>query len=152
MYLGIRTLAFTAGLLYAASHDAVAQRGGQMSDSAKAKRGETENELQSVAVVNRKVMIPMRDGVLIPADIYRPKDPAQRYAAIWSRTPYNFNFWDVANGVPRDMTTALTAVKRGYAYVEMQERGHFFAGGNYDILGAPLTDGDDELTWLTKQS
>jgi uncharacterized protein len=151
MYPGIRALAFTAGLLYAASYEAVAQRGGQMSDSAKAKRWETENALQSVAVVDRKVMIPMRDGVLIPADIYRPKDPAQRYAAIWSRTPYNFNFWDVANGVPRDMTTALTAVKRGYAYVEMQERGHFFAGGNYDILGAPLTDGDDELTWLTKQ-
>ena len=35
-----------------------------------------------------------------------------------------------------------TAVKRGYAYVEMNERGHFFSEGIYDILGAPLTDGD----------
>ena len=37
----------------------------------------------------------------------------------------------------------LDAVKRGYAYVEMNERGHFFSEGNYDILGPPLTDGDD---------
>ena len=27
----------------------------------------------------------------------------------------------------------------------MNERGHFFSEGNYDILGAPLTDGDDEI-------
>jgi hypothetical protein len=67
------------------------------------------------------------------------------------RTPYNFNYWDVANGVPRDMTAALTAVKRGYAYVDMQERGHFFAEGNYDILGAPISDGDDELNYLRTQ-
>ena len=27
----------------------------------------------------------------------------------------------------------------------MNERGHFFSEGNYDILGPPLTDGDDEI-------
>ena len=49
------------------------------------------------------------------------------------------------------MTNELEAVKRGYAFVEMNERGHFFSEGNYDILGPPLTDGDDELTWIAKQ-
>ena len=130
---------------------AFAQRGGQLSDSVKARRWAIENELQSVATVQRKVMIPMRDGVRIPADIYHPKDASRRYPAIWVRTPYNFNYWDVQNGVPRDMTAALTAVKRGYAYVDMQERGHFFAEGNYDILGPPISDGDDELKWFAKQ-
>ena len=128
---------------------ALAQRGGIMSDSVKANRWATENELQSLAIVERKVMIPMRDGIRIAADIYHPKDASKRYPAIWVRTPYNFNHWDVANGVPRDMTAALTAIKRGYAYVDMQERGHFFSEGNYDILGAPLSDGDDELKYLT---
>ena len=56
---------------------------------------------------------------------------------VFVRTPYNFNFWDVRNGVPADMTAALDAVKRGYAYVGQNERGHFFSEGNYDILGAP---------------
>ncbi len=122
--------------------------GSGLSDSAKARRWAIENELQSLAVVERKVMIPMRDGVRIPADIYYPKDASKKYPAIWVRTPYNFNFWDVQNGVPRDMTNALTAIKRGYAWVDMQERGHFFAEGNYDILGPPLTDGVDELDYL----
>ncbi len=122
-----------------------------MPDSIKAKRWATENELASLAVVDRKVMLTMRDGTHIPADIYRPKDTSRKYPTIWVRTPYNFNFWDVANGVPRDMTAQLTAVKRGYAYVDMQERGHFFAEGNYDILGAPLTDGDDELKYMSSQ-
>ncbi len=127
-----------------------AQPGGPMPDSVKAKRWAAENELQQLAVVNRKVMIPMRDGVRIPADIYVPKG-ADKVPAIWVRTPYNFNYWDVQNGVPRDMSTILAAIKRGYAWVDMQERGHFFAEGNYDILGAPLSDGDDELKYLSAQ-
>ncbi len=50
------------------------------------------------------------------------------------------------------MKAELDAVKRGYAYVEMNERGHFFSEGNYDILGAPLSDGDDAISWIAKQS
>ena len=92
----------------------------------KAERWRVENELASLAIIERKVMIPMRDGIRIPADIYRPKDTSKKYPAIWVRTPYNFNFWDVTNGVPRNMNAALTAVKNGFAFVEMQERGQFF--------------------------
>ena len=79
----------------------------------------------------------MRDGVRLATDIYRPKNAGGKVPIIWVRTPYNFNFWDVANGVPADMTAALAAVKRGYAYVVQNERGQFFSEGNYDILGAP---------------
>ncbi len=128
------------------------QRGGTgLSDSVKAVRWALENELASLAVIDRKVMIRMRDGIRIPADIYRPKDTSKKYASIWVRTPYNFNFWDVTNGVPRDMTAALTAVKHGYAYIDMQERGEFFAEGEWDVLGGPLTDTDDEVKWITTQ-
>jgi putative CocE/NonD family hydrolase len=116
-----------------------------------ATRNSTEKELQSIAVVDRKVMVPMRDGKRMAADIYRPKDTSKKYPTIFSRTPYNFNFWDVKNGLPRDMTTELTAVKRGYAYVVMNERGHFFSEGNYDILGPPLTDGTDAISWISSQ-
>ena len=49
------------------------------------------------------------------------------------------------------MKMPLEAVKRGYAFVEMNERGHFFSEGNYDILGPPLTDGDDAITWMSSQ-
>jgi uncharacterized protein len=117
-----------------------------------AKRNQIEKELEDIAVIDRKVMVPMRDGKRMAADIYRPKDDSKKYPIIFSRTPYNFNFWDVRLGAPRDMTTILEAVKRGYAYAVMNERGHFFSEGNYDILGAPLSDGDDAINWLTAQS
>ena len=104
-----------------------------------------------MAIIDRKLMIPMRDGKRMAADVYRPKDTAKKYPIIFVRTPYNFNYWDLRLGAPSDMTTQLDAVKRGYAYVEMNERGHFFSEGAYDILGAPLSDGDDELTWMSSQ-
>jgi uncharacterized protein len=128
-----------------------AQRGGPLTPEQTAARWAAENELQSIAVVDRKVMVPMRDGVRLATDVYRPKQVTGTVPAIWVRTPYNFNSWDVANSVPRDMSAALTAVKRGYAYIEQNERGRFFSEGNYDILGAPTTDGYDMLDWIAKQ-
>ena len=117
-----------------------------------ARRNAIENELQSIAIVERKLMIPMRDGTRIATDVYRPKDTSKKYPTIFVRTPYNFNFWDVRNGAPRDLSNELEAVKRGYAFVEMNERGHFFSEGNYDILGPPLSDGVDELSWISRQA
>lgn len=116
-----------------------------------AQRWKVERELASIAVIDRKVMMPMRDGVRLATDIYRPKNATGKVPTVFVKTPYNFNFWDVRNGVPSDMTAALTAIKRGYAYVVQNERGHFFSEGNYDILGAPITDGEDAIAWLTKQ-
>ena len=129
----------------------VAQRGAALSADQVAQRWGVENELQSIAVVERKVMMPMRDGIRLATDIYRPKNAAGAVPTIFVRTPYNFNYWDVRNGVPRDMTQMLTAVKRGYAYVIQNERGHFFSEGNYDILGPPVSDGEDALQWISRQ-
>jgi putative CocE/NonD family hydrolase len=129
-----------------------AQQATPLTQEQKDQRVQTEKELESVAVIERKLMIPMRDGVRLATDIYRPKNASGPVPIIWVRTPYNFSFWDVRNGLPADMKTALTAVKRGYAYVVQNERGHFFSEGNYEILGAPTTDGTDMLDWLKSQS
>ncbi|HTM26406.1 MAG TPA: CocE/NonD family hydrolase [Vicinamibacterales bacterium] len=129
-----------------------AQGRGAMTTEQQQRRWEMERELQSIAVVDRKVMMPMRDGVRLATDIYRPRNATGKVPTIFVRTPYNFNFWDVRNGVPADMTAPLTAVKRGYAYVVQNERGHFFSEGNYDILGPPRTDGYDAIQWMTKQT
>ncbi|MBK8809405.1 MAG: CocE/NonD family hydrolase [Acidobacteria bacterium] len=147
----LRPFSFAALLLSILITGVFAQPRAQQDPELIAKRNAVENELLSVAIVERKVMIAMRDGVRVAADIYRPKDATKKYPIIWSRTPYNFNFWDVRLGAPRDMSTPLDAVKRGYAYVVMNERGHFFSEGNYDILGAPTTDGEDALKWLSSR-
>jgi putative CocE/NonD family hydrolase len=116
-----------------------------------AARNAIEKELESLAVIERKVMVPMRDGKRMQADIYRPKDDTKKYPIIFIRTPYNFNYWDTALGAPADMSEQLTAVKRGYALVEMNERGRYFSEGDYDILGTPLTDSDDAFDWMSMQ-
>ena len=126
-------------------------RGGVMTPEMRERRNAVEAELQSIAVVERKLMIPMRDGKRMAADVYRPKDASKKYPTVFSRTPYNFNYWDVRSGAVRDMSQQLEAIKRGYAHITMNERGHFFSEGNYDILGAPLSDGDDALKWISAQ-
>jgi uncharacterized protein len=143
---------FVLASILATGASTVAQRGSALSPEQVAQRWSVEKELQSIAVVERKVMMPMRDGVRLATDIYRPKNAAGGVPTIFVRTPYNFNYWDVRNGVPRDMTQMLTAVKRGYAYVIQNERGHFFSEGNYDILGPPVSDGEDALQWISSQT
>ena len=116
-----------------------------------AARNRLEKELEDIAIIDRKVMVKMSDGKRMAADIYRPKDTSKKVPIIFVRTPYNFNYWDVKLGAPADMSAPLEAVKRGYAYVEMNERGHFFSEGTYDILGPPLSDGTEEIDWMASQ-
>src|SRR5438046_1213252 len=137
------TLLFLAAAIVITSPCAQAQPGGPPTPQQIAARQATEKELESLAIIERKLLVPMRDGKRMATDIYRPKDASKKYPIVFVRTPYNFNFWDVRNGAPRDLTAELQAIKRGYAFVEMNERGHFFSEGSYDILGAPLSDGDD---------
>lgn len=147
----VRPLLLAAALL-APQASLVAQGFGAPSAEELERRARVRAELDSVAIIERKVMMPMRDGVRLATDIYRPKHAAPgSVPTIFVRTPYNFNYWDVRNGVERDMSTVLTAVKRGYAYVNQNERGRFFSEGEWDILGPPVTDGVDALDWLAKQ-
>lgn len=108
-------------------------------------------ELDEIAIVEEKVMMPMRDGIRLATDIYRPKTD-KKVPIIFSRTPYNFNRW--GDGEERSWTArrALSAVKRGYAYVVQNERGRYFSEGEWDILGVPLTDGYDAFSWMKEQS
>ncbi len=108
-------------------------------------------KLESIAIVEQKVMMPMRDGVRLATDIYRPKTSA-KVPIIFSRTPYNFNSWGDGEFKQRTMESAYDAVSRGYAYVIQNERGRFYSEGDWDILGTPLTDGYDAMTWMANQS
>ena len=107
-------------------------------------------ELEELAIVNQKIMIPMRDGIRLATDIYRPKTD-QKVPIIFSRTPYNFNSWGDGEQRTRTAKRALEAVKKGYAYVVQNERGRYFSEGEWDILGVPLTDGYDAFTWMKDQ-
>ena len=106
--------------------------------------------LQELAIIDQKVMMPMRDGVRLATDIYRPRTD-EPVPIIFSRTPYNFNTYGDGELRTRTLQRAAEAVKRGYAYVVQNERGRFFSEGEWDILGTPLTDGHDAFTWMEDQ-
>jgi len=107
--------------------------------------------MEEIAIIEQKVMMPMRDGIRLATDIYRPKSE-QKVPIIFSRTPYNFNSYGNGKVRTRTIERAYEAVKRGYAYVVQNERGRFFSEGEWDILGTPLTDGYDAFSWMAAQS
>ena len=107
-------------------------------------------KLDSIAVIDQKVMMPMRDGIRLATDIYRPKGEG-KHPVVFSRTPYNFNTWIDGKMVTGTLQAAYEAVSRGYVYVVQNERGRFFSEGEWDILGTPITDGYDALDWMSKQ-
>ena len=107
-------------------------------------------KLEEIAIIDQKVMMPMRDGIRLATDIYRPKTD-QPVPIIFSRTPYNFNSWGDGKQRTRTAQRAYEAVKRGYAYVVQNERGRYYSEGEWDILGVPLTDGYDAFSWMKDQ-
>jgi len=108
-------------------------------------------KLEEIAVIDQKVMMPMRDGVRLATDIYRPKTE-KPVPIIFSKTPYNFNSYGDGKIRTRTFQSAYQAVSRGYAYVVQNERGRFFSEGEWDILGTPTTDGYDAFSWMAEQS
>ncbi|MBN1222379.1 MAG: CocE/NonD family hydrolase, partial [Candidatus Aminicenantes bacterium] len=105
-----------------------------------------EKALEASAVIEKKVMVTMRDGVRLATDIYRPAGIAEPIPTIFWRTPYNFN-------EPHAylLQNIYEAVSRGYAFIIQNERGKFFSEGKWEILGRPRTDGYDALTWIADQ-
>ena len=91
--------------------------------------GDIYKKLEAIAVIDQKVMMPMRDGVRLATDIYRPKGNA-KVPIVFSRTPYNFNTWGDGEMRTRGLEAAYEAVQRGYAYVVQNERGRFLSKEN----------------------
>lgn len=108
------------------------------------------SQLDEIAIIDSKVMMPMRDGIRLATDIYRPKAEGT-YPVIFSRTPYNFNTWVDGKRRLREAKQAYDYVKQGYVYIVQNERGRFFSEGEWDILGVPLTDGYDAFEWMKNQ-
>ncbi len=99
-------------------------------------------------VVERNVMIPARDGVLLATDIYRPavngvpvSDPLP---LVLQRTPYG-------KATDRFVPQALHFPRAGYVVAIQDMRGRYDSGGGfikYDPLDAP--DGYETIEYLAK--
>lgn len=108
-------------------------------------------KLESEVICEQKLMVPMRDGIRLATDVYRPAHIGEPVPTIFVRTPYNFNTFRDGKQQLRQARAAYEAVVRGYAYVIQNERGRYFSEGEWDILGPPKTDGYDALSWIAAQ-
>lgn len=118
----------------------------QAQDYAQYSDAALERELAAKADVTMYEMVPMRDGVRLATNIYRPKGVTGPLPTILIKTPYNELAYK-----PRAARDALNAIQHGYALVLQNERGRFHSEGEWEILGNPQTDGYDTLSWIAKQ-
>lgn len=89
------------------------------------------------------VAVPMRDGVKLYADIYRP-DREGRFPVIVVRTPY---------GKQRDgmHESKIGFAQRGYAVLVQDTRGRYESEGSWDPFRAEGPDGYDTVEWAARQ-
>jgi putative CocE/NonD family hydrolase len=90
------------------------------------------------------VAVPMRDGVVLRADLYRPSG-AGKFPVLVYRTPYDRS--DTAGAPP----FARTAVARGYAVLLQDVRGRYGSGGTFVAYQQEGKDGYDTIEWAARQ-
>ena len=93
--------------------------------------------------VDTGVAVPMRDGVVLRADLYRPPGDG-RFPVLVHRTPYS------RAESPSD-PLVLAAVRRGYAVVLQDVRGRYGSGGVFEAYRQEGKDGYDTIEWAAHQ-
>ncbi len=99
-------------------------------------------------VVERDVMVPMRDGVKLLTDIYRPAHNGQAatgpFPVILERTPYG-------KADARFVSQGEFFAKRGYVFVIQDVRGRYASEGTFLNYIQEPDDGCDTVQWLNRQ-
>ena len=93
----------------------------------------------------KNVAVPMRDGVVLRADVRRPAADG-KYPVLIFRTPY-----DKEEGDPDNELTFRHAVERGYAMVIQDVRGRYASDGEYTPYINEGKDGYDTIEWAAAQ-
>ncbi len=97
-------------------------------------------------IIERNVAVPMRDGVVLRTDVYRPEGGG-RVPAVLGRTPYDRTFGPT---LPAILDPERT-VAAGIALVAMDVRGQHGSDGEFHPFGAERADGYDSVEWVAGQ-
>ena len=103
-------------------------------------------------IVEKNVRIPMRDGVILRGDVYRPVDslePGRAVPGVATRTPYDKE--QSGAGLVAVMPNALKLAERGYAVVVCDTRGRYASEGDFNPFHQEGPDGFDTLEWVAAQ-
>jgi uncharacterized protein len=94
--------------------------------------------------VVHQVRVPMRDGVELVADHYRPLT-SNSAGTLLVRTPYGRRY-------PVSVLFGSIYAARGYHVIVQSVRGTFGSGGDFDPFRNEIADGADTAAWLRNQS
>ena len=95
-------------------------------------------------LVERDVPCPMRDGVVLATDVFRPDD-GERHPVLLTRTPYDKTFL-VAQGLD-----PIKMALRGYVLCVQDVRGRFASEGDHLPYLNESQDGHDAVQWAAAQ-
>ena len=90
--------------------------------------------------LENRVPVPMRDGTVLYADVYRPLAEG-RYPVLVARTPYS------AEARPEPAFFS----RRGYVFVIQDVRGRYESEGLWDPFRHEAQDGYDTIEWAARQ-
>ena len=106
--------------------------------------GQTPASTEGLSIA-RDITVPMRDGVVLRADVLRPKTEG-RVPVLVYRTPYG------KENALNEYTTFRHAVERGYAVVVQDVRGRYASDGEFRPYQNEGRDGYDTIEWAAGQS
>jgi uncharacterized protein len=99
-------------------------------------------------LIDKSIMVPMRDGVRLATDVYR-MDGAPPAPVLLAPTPYNKE--QIVAGGAGTAFDVLRAVQAGYAVVIQDVRGRFASEGDFNPHFQEGTDGVDTAVWAAAQ-
>jgi hypothetical protein len=102
-----------------------------------------QSEPQYQVIEELDVKVPMRDGIRLSTNIFRP-DAKGSFPVILIRTPYG-------NGGPGNNEGHFFA-ERGYVYIIQDTRGRYESEGPFYAMHFEADDGLDMHQWIGKQS
>lgn len=107
-------------------------------------------------VYEENVMVPMRDGVKLATDVYRPAREG-RWPVLVTRVPYNKSISFPSGEVPSRRIfleldlDAWRLVQAGYVIVAQDTRGRYASEGEFDPYVCEFEDGADTIAWAASQ-
>ena len=104
----------------------------------------TPNTYEKVKVT-KNVVVPMRDGTRLYADIYKPDDDGS-FPVVLTRLPYGKDEPYCAM-----VTQGKYWAKKGYVFVAQDVRGKYASEGTFEPFINEANDGYDTLSWITSQ-
>lgn len=100
-------------------------------------------------VIEDGLEIPMRDGCILRADVWRPSGGAA-HPVLLQRTPYRRE--DVHGAQYISALEFQAALRRGYAVVVQDTRGRYGSDGDFVPFANEAQDGADTIAWIREQA